>query len=627
MDRIQNINFTLVKVISVALVAYLIYVSGLTLINPQIVLAIFLAFCLVLVFLIYPLEGKTGKGPLFIFKRLLNYLFILLGAWSGIYIVANFKEFTYRAGMPTRMDIIMGAITTFLVIDMARRTMGKILPILALFSLAYALWGIYVPQPFTHAGVSIERLFNFMYLSFGAIFSTPTSATARYIALFVFWGTFLEATGATKLLLELAQWFTGQTRGGPAKTAVIASGLMGMISGSGMANVVTTGVFTIPLMKKSGYEPEFAGAVEAAASTGGQIMPPVMGAAAFLIAEVLGIPYSRICLYALIPGLLYFFSIFVSVDVRAAKLGLKPLKSLAEPTLKGEILKRVHLLLSPVALVLLIAVANISIQRAAFWALVIAFLLSLIRKDTRLSFSKIIKTCQAGAKSIITVAAACACSGIILGVISMTGIGLRLSGIIFELGGGNLFFTLVMVMIASLIMGMGLPTTACYIILSVVAAPTLVLMGISKLSAHMFVFYFGILSTITPPIGLAAFAAAGIAGADQMRTAFASLRIAFPAFIIGFLFIYSPSILFQGDWKSITFDTIRCSIIFLLLPSFFEAYLFSKINYIQRGLILLGIVLLLFKGYTTIIIGFSILACVWILQYRRSIAMSKKVNL
>jgi len=611
-------RFRLVKYISVCLASYCVYSAGFGIIDPQRHLAIFLGFSLMLVFLTHPLAEKTGKGLVFFLKLGIDYIFVASGAWVGLYIIINFSELTCRAGVPTRADIIMGIIATFLVIEMARRTVGNVLPILALFSLFYALLGVNFPQPFTHAGVSMERLFSFMYLTFSGIFAIPLSATARYIALFVLWGSLLEGAGVTDLFMNFANWLTGQTRGGPAKTAVLASAMMGMISGSGMANVVTTGVFTIPLMKKCGYKPYFAGAVEAAASCGGQIAPPVMGAAAFLIAEILGISYIKVALFALLPALLYFFSIFISVDIKAANLGLRPLTREEAFSKKGQILKYAHFALSPIILIFSLTVMKFSLPRTGFWAIVSVILLSLIRKETRMSLSKITDALQKGILSVLQVAAACAAAGIILGVINMTGLGLRLSGIVIELGGGNLFFTLVLTMIVSLILGMGLPSTACYIILAIVAAPTIVKMGVNPLAAHMFVFYFGIMSTLTPPVALAAYAAAGIAGAPQLKTAVTSLRLSLPAFIMPFMFVYSPSILLQGNWQSIVFDFIRCLIGFHAFACSCEGFLFTRIKIGTRGLLLVAVIMIIFTSYIVNLLGFVIIITVYFINYWHS---------
>jgi len=610
--------FYAIKYISICFFSYCIYNAGFGIIDPQRHLAIFLGFSLVLVFLTHPIAEKTGKG-LFFLKRGIDYILIAFGAWVGLYIIINFSELTYRAGMPTRSDIIMGIIATFMVIEMARRTIGNTLPILACFSILYALFGRYFPQPFTHAGVSIERFFSFMYLTFSGIFAIPFWATSYYIALFVLWGSLLEGAGVTNLFMNLANWLTGRSRGGPAKTAVLASGMMGMISGSGMANVVTTGVFTIPVMKKIGYKPYFAGAVEASASTGGQIMPPIMGASAFLMAEILGIPYIKVALFALLPALLYFFSIFVSVDIKAANLGLKPLTGEEASLKKGQILKYAHFALSPIILIFSLAVMRFSLPRTGFWEIISVILLSLIRKETRMSLSKITDALQKGILSLLPVAAACACSGIILGVINMTGLGLRLSAITIDLAGNNLFYILIMTMIVSLILGMGLPTTACYLLLAVVAAPTIIKMGINPIAAHMFVFYFGIMSTITPPIGLAAYAAAGIAGAPPLKTAFTSVRISLPAFIMPFMFIYAPSILLQGNWQSTVFDFIKYLITFHAFSCTFEGFLFKRLNVGARGLLLIAVLMMIFPStsyYIINLLGFVIVIAVYFVNYR-----------
>src|SRR5512139_1563971 len=443
--------------------------------------------------------------------------------------------------------MVIGAIGTLLTLEAARRIVGLPIVVIASTFLVYAYLGPYFPGFLTHRGYSVERIVSHMYFTTEGILGIPLGVSATFIFLFILFGAFLEKTGIGKLFIDIANAIAGWAAGGPAKVAVITSALEGTVSGSSVANTVGSGSFTIPMMKKLGYRPEFAGAVEASASTGGQIMPPVMGAAAFLMAEFIGIPYIDIAKAAAIPACLYFAGIFIEVHFEAKRCGLKG-KAWDQIPRTWTVLKERGHLFVPLIAIIYILTEGCTPSRAALVGLVLSVVAGAIKKATRMSVPEIFNALEAGARGALGVAIACATAGIIVGVVTLTGLGLKMANGLVELAGGNLLFTLFFTMITSLILGMGVPTTANYIITSTIAAPALIQLGVHPLAAHLFVFYFGIIADITPPVALAAFAGAGIAKADPMKTGITATKLAIGAFITPYIFVYNPSML----WIDVT---------------------------------------------------------------------------
>ncbi len=409
----------------------------------------------------------------------------------------------------------------------------------------YSYFGPYFPGFLAHRGYSIQRIVSHMYFTTEGILGIPLGVSASFIFLFILFGAFLEKTGIGKLFIDIADAIAGWAAGGPAKVAVITSALEGTVSGSSVANTVGSGSFTIPMMKKLGYRPEFAGAVEAAASTGGQIMPPVMGAAAFLMAEFTNTPYIEIAKAAAIPACLYFFGIFIEVHFEAKRCGLKGMSRDQLPKFMEVLLKRGHLFV-PLVAIIYVLIEGYTPTYAALVGLGLSIVAGMITKATRMSPWDIITALQAGARGAVGVAMACATAGIIVGVVTLTGIGLKMANGLVEIAGGNLFFTLFFTMITSLILGMGVPTTANYVITSTIAAPALVMLGVPMLAAHLFVFYFGIVADITPPVALAAYAGAGIAKSNPFWTGVTATKLAIGAFIIPYIFVYNPAMILIG---------------------------------------------------------------------------------
>jgi len=575
-----------------------------------------------IIFLLYPISSKRPTNKIDIWDWVLAGL-LIYGCFN---ILINWDAIAAREGRAIASDVYLGAIMTILVIEATRRTVGWPLPIVAIVALIYAVAGPYLPGMLAHPGFSISELAPFMYLRTDGIFGVPLGVSASFIFLFVLFGAFLNISGAGQFFIDLAFALTGRSRGGPAKAAVVASALMGSVSGSSVANTVTTGSFTIPLMKSVGYPSHFAGAVEAASSTGGQIMPPVMGAAAFVMAQFLGISYWTIVVAAAIPALLYFFSIFAMVHFRAGREGIKGIPKSELPQVSKVLKAGWHLLLPVVTLIVFLALGYSAIK-AVFWSIVLLIVVSWIGpKEYRMTPERILKAFIEGGTAAVEVAAACACSGIVIGVVGITGLGLAFTSFIIGLSHGILFLALVLTMIASIILGMGLPTTAKYIILSTLAAPAIHKMGVPMLAAHLFILYYGVIADITPPVALAAYAGAGIARANAMRTGFTALGLALAGFIVPFMFAYNQALLFQAPlWKVLlTSGTAILGVI--ALAACVQNYYISKLNLLERVLFAITALALIKPGLWTDLFGLAILGGVMLIQHRKAKSGNKTVT-
>lgn len=499
------------------------------------------AIGLVLVFLLYPARQSDSRFKV----AWVDWLLALASLSTFLYIWNEYQAImTTRGGIPNTLDIVFSILAVVLVIEAARRVMGWMLPILGMIFLSYPFFSHYdwVPDRLLTRSFSMSDIFGQMYLKTEGLYSSAIGASVTFIFLFILFGSFLAKSGMGKLFNDLAMALAGHKQGGPAKVAVISSGFMGSINGTAVANVVGTGSFTIPLMKKIGYHKNFAGAVEASASVGGQILPPVMGASAFIMAETTGVSYGTIALAALLPALLYYLGVLAQVHFRAGRDDLKGVPKADLPKVKEVLKERGHLLIPIVALVIFLFQA-IPISYAAVYTIVLTIVVASLRKTTRMGIKEILEALADGAKQSLSVMAACAVVGIIIGVVSLTSFGSVMTSSIMSIGAGNLFLTLFFTMIASMILGMGLPSIPAYIITATMAAPALANFDIPTLVAHMFVFYFGLFANITPPVALAAFAGAGIAGGDPMRTGFQALKLSLAGFIIPFLFVYNPAML------------------------------------------------------------------------------------
>lgn len=606
----------IISIIAISMSLFHFYTGGFGLWLALKQRALHLAFTLALIFLLYP-TTKKGIGSDKSKVPLWDIVLAILGAFTSLYLIIYYNELVFRAGLPSRIDLIMGGITILLVLEATRRAIGPELPIVVVVFLIYAYFGPYMPGFLAHRGYSLERIIEHLYMQTEGIYGIPLGVSSSFVFLFILFGSVLNKTGMGKFFIDLSMALAGHTTGGPAKVAVIASGFMGSINGSSVANVVTTGSFTIPLMKSIGYKKDFAGAVEAAASTGGQIMPPVMGAAAFVMSEFLEIPYIKIAAAAIIPAIIYYIAVITMVHLEACKYDLKGLPKERLPKAKEVLQEKGHLLVPIIGLVYLL-VRGYTALFAAFWAIVMSLAISMLKKETRLNLKGLLGAFEDGAKGALGVAAACACAGMVVGVVTLTGLGLKIANGIVSLGGGNLLLTLFFTMIASILLGMGLPTTAKYIILSIMAAPALVQLGVLPLAAHMFILYFGVIADLTPPVAVAAFAGAGIAGGNTMRTGFISVRLAVAGFMIPYIFAINPALMGLGGSFIQTIQLVITSLAGVLsLGAAAGGYLLVKTPFYERILLLISAILLISPDLMTDIIGIIILMTILFLQHTR----------
>lgn len=547
-----------------------------------------------------PEEGtpEPEASPLDRFNAVFDWVLAAAAITVCGYLVLENQELVARSGSPTQVDLVMGALAIVLVIELARRATGWGLIAVCIMALGYAFAGPYLPGFLAHRGYGATRLIEHLYLSTEGIWGIPLGVSADFVYLFVLFGAVLDVAGGGALLIAMANKVAGRTRGGPAKTAAVASALMGSLSGSAVANVVTTGTFTIPLMKRAGFRPYFAGAIEAAASTGGQLMPPVMGAGAFILATWTNIPYLQVAIAAIIPAVLYYGALLAAIHFRAARMGI-------EPETEGQaeaIASKLHLLLPLLIIVVLLGMGR-SPMRAAFWGVSSALLMALIRPETRPTPDQMRQIMERAGRGAVQVAAACAAAGIVVGVASLTGIGLRMSELIITLSGGNLFGALLLTALGSVVLGMGLPTTAAYVVLAALGAPALVQLGVPLLAAHLFIFYFGCISNVTPPVSLAAFAAAGISGAPPIKTALFAAMLAGAGFIVPFMFVYGTELLMIGSPLDILVATATAVIGVTTLAAGGVGYARVLLRPWERALALLAAALLVYPGLLSDVAG------------------------
>lgn len=541
---------------------------------------------------------------------IVGFIFSLCGT---AYITIIYESLQSRYGRTYTADIVFGIMLAVALFIACRKKLGNSLMVVTICFIVYGYFGVYFPGFLNHAGMNLSRYINMAYLTTDGIFGTPLYSSAVYVVLFVVLGAVMEETGVGPYFTDIATAAFGKFRGGPAKIAVVASGFFGSISGSVVGNVVATGTFTIPLMKKNGFEPETAGAVEAAASTGGQIMPPIMGATAFVLAENLGVPYFEVVRAAVIPALLYYIALLLSVDLHAVKHDLKGLPKEQLPDIK-QLLKRAYLLIPLIFLVICFAVFNLTVSRAGLYTIIVTLIVSMFDKESRLTPKKLVNICTSAAKSAVPVAVACGMAGLVSAVVMGTGLGFRISSALIDIAAGRMLVLLVLTMLVSLIMGMGVPTTAAYLVLAVLVAPALASMGLQPLAAHLFILYFGVISAVTPPVALAAYAGAGLAGCSPTKTGYRAFFLSISGFIIPFLFVYNPVLLMQGVWYEIIWSFITAIIGCYCMAGVCEGFVFKwKINIFIRVVLLAGALTLMIPGIITDLIGFACLAALYVI--------------
>lgn len=607
--NLTGIAAKICSILAICMSLYHMYSSGIHMLPQFQHRAIHLAFALALTFFIFPATSKQkNRLPIW------DIVAIVFSLAVGAYLTLDYMNIVFRMGDPIARDIVIGAVMIFLVLEATRRTMGWPLVIVAICFLLYAFFGHLIPGTLGHRQYGVERIVEHMFLTSEGIYGVAIYVTATFVFLFILLGAFLTETGGAQAFIDLAFSLTGRFRGGPAKAAVLASGLMGTISGSSFANVAGTGTFTIPLMKSVGYKPEFAGGVEASASTGGQIMPPIMGAAAFIMAEMTGVPYGKLIVHAAIPAILYYVAVFIMVDMEAAKLGLFGMKKSELPVFSKVFKDGAFLLLAPFSIVYML-LAGYSPIKASVTAVLIVIITSSFRKATRMSLKSFLRALDLGARGALSVIAACAVAGLIVGTVTLIGLGLKFADFIIALSGGQLHLALLLTMIASIIMGMGMPTTALYIILGSMVAPALVKLSVPVVAAHLFIFYFGCMASVTPPVALSSYLAAAIAKADSVKTALQGLKLSSSAFILPFVFALSPRILLLNtSLGSATTAIITATLGVVALSASLEGYLMGRLPLLLRAVAGVAAICLIDPGWLGDVIGLVILSVILLSQ-------------
>lgn len=613
---------TFFLIVAAGLSLFSIYINGFT--NTQEIYRniIFVGFLMLLTFLLYPAGKKSADRRM----SLMDIIFTIFGL-AGIGYILFFYSIIHidRHSQAILTDYIFAIITIIVLLEAARRTIGIFIPLLSIIAIIYALFGPYFPGMFSHSGFTMKRFLYRMYMTSEGIFGITLSIASTYIILFILFGAFLSASGASKFFNDLSLAIAGQKRGGPAQVAVISSALTGSLSGSAVANVATTGTFTIPLMRGIGLSPRFAGAVEAAASTGGMVMPPIMGAAAFIMAGFLGVSYTVIILAAIIPSILYYGSLIIAIDLEAKKLGLKGINKDSIPKV-WDVIKESGALGLPIIVVISTLLTGKTPLFAGFAGIISVIVASWLtkNKENRITIKKALAALVDGAKGSIQVGIACSAIGIIIAVVTMTGLGSTIAFNILAFSGGTLWIILLLVMFTCIVLSMGLPSTALYIVVAVTAAPALINAGVHPIAAHFFVFWFGALSNVTPPVALASYTAAGIAGADAMKTSWTALRLTLPGFIIPFMIAYNPIMIMQSpDGNDIAVIEVILVLISGILGIFSLAVaisnFFSTRLYLIERIGFFGSSLLLIKpGLVTDILGISVMALLVVINIGRA---------
>ncbi len=605
----------IVRLTALCMAVFQIYTAQFGLFSAMVQRPIHLAFASTLVFLLIPINRQgskeTGGYPLTL--QLLDGVLIIISVACLIYLSLSYKTLASRGGAATGTDLVLGAVTILFVLECTRRLMGWALPIITIVALCYTLLGDRIPGLWGHFPIDMEQLISYQYLTTEGLFGIPLGVSASFIFIFIMFGAFLVTSGTGEFFIKFANALAGHLRGGPAKVAVVSSAFFGSISGSAVANVVSTGSFTIPLMKKIGYRSVFAGAVESVSSTGGQFMPPVMGAGAFIMADMLGVPYLDVCKAAIIPGILYFFALFWMVHMEALKEGLRGLNRDELPLFWPVVREGGHLMI-PAFLLIAFLVMGYSPMKSGLWAIIAVWIVSFFKKSTRMNLKAILNAMEKGARGCLEVALACACAGIVIGCVTQTGLGLKFSSLVVAAAGGNLLLTLIFVMVASLILGMGLTTSAAYILTVILGGPVLIELGVPPLAAHMFVFYYACLSCITPPVALAAFAGAAIAKSKPFATGFESMRLAAVAYLVPYFFVFSPVLIWAGSLGQIFFATLTAVLGTIALGSGMMGYMRDRVNWGFRVLLLIAGLGLIKPGLVTDIFGVLVLGGLFLYQ-------------
>lgn len=572
---------------------------------------IHLTFVLPLAFLLYPAHKASASQehiPIY------DWILAIISVIPGIYAIINYEEIATRivqVDEVTRPQLILGIILTVILLETTRRVVGWPLAFIGLLFAAYMLYGYLLPGMLRGFEFSLAEVIEQLYLTGEGIFGIPLGVSATYVIIFLIFGGFLNLSGIGEYFMDIAVVLTGKARGGPAKIAVVSSGLFGMLSGSAVANVYGTGTFTIPLMKRIGYSSQFAGAVEAVASSGGQIMPPIMGAAAFIIASFLGVPYKDVMISAIVPAIFYYFAIGMMVHYRAVRRDLRGMTEEELPD-KMAILKKIYMII-PVLLLIYMLLVGYTPMWAAIIGILATIVLSLPHKEHRLGPKAMLDAIVVGGKNIIVVAIACACAGIVVGSLTLTGFGFKFVTAVFSLSQGIPFVALFLIMVICIVLGMGLPTTGAYILASALGVPALIKLGFTPMASHLFVFYFAIVSAITPPVALAAYAAASISGASPMKSGFTASRLGFVAYILPFAFMYDRGFLLNASIGHNLLTIVLGGLGVVGLAFALEGFIKRELRIWERGVMLVGGLLTLFPFFSLKFAGLVIVIAAYLL--------------
>lgn len=610
--KISNLIFTIA---SIGIVIYTLYIGIFGMPTVLVHRISHVAVILLAAPMVYPSKiFKEGTKTELIF----NIFCTMAGVISALYALGNWERFySYNLSM---LDIVLLVILVASVLESTRRAIGLPMCIIALIAIVYCLVGQYMPGALAHKGYTFTRIINMICVGTEGLFSSTLGTASVEIAAFLIFSALLQCSGALKYFMRLAFSIAGSYSGGPAKVSVISSAMMGTVSGSTVANVTATGSLTIPLMKMMGFKPTYAGSVEAVSSAGGSITPPVLGATAFLIAEFLDISYWEVSIAAIIPAILYYISLFNSVHVKSVKEGLKGIDKEFLPN-KMKAFKEAIFLIIPIVILVVLMAKQFSALMSAIWATIALLLVTNFRKDTRLNLEVLRRTCRMALKSMLSVSAACASAGVIVATLSMTGLGQKVGSIITEFSGGNLLVALILTQLAALILGTGLVTPATYTLLAVLCAPALIDMGANPIAAHLFVFHFAIIGTLTPPVSLAAFAAAGIAGSNPIKTGVAAFRLALPGFLVPYFFVMNPTLVAIGSGLNIAIDFITAAIGVMFIDYAIEGFVKHKLNIVSRIMCAVAGITLVYPNYVVSVIGIAIAAAAIILDritYRKN---------
>jgi TRAP transporter 4TM/12TM fusion protein len=589
-----------------------IYTSLFGNLDPQRQRAVHLLFAAIMVFIIYPNKKNDSKNVI----SILDIILIAFIAIPLIYIIVNNQVILMRMFYVTPLkwyEYILSGMLIVALLEGSRRVVGLGLPIIAIIALLYAFLGRYIPGNFGHSGFKYVEIFDQLVFTTEGIFGVPLGASATFVILFIIFGAFLEKSGIATYFMELSSALTMKSNGGPAKLAVVSSGLFGSVSGSAIANVVTTGQISIPMMKKIGYRSDFAGAVEAVASTGGQIMPPVMGAAVFIMSDFTGIPYIEIVKHAILPALLYFISVFYMVHFEALKFNLGAITG-SKQSLKYLLIN--SYLLLPLVIIVVILMKGYSPTFACLTSMVLVLIVAFIKKETRMGVKEIADALIEGAKGTLSVAMACGTAGIIVGIVNYTGLGFKFTSLLLSLADTSILLVLLMTALATMILGMGLPTTPAYVVVASLMVPTLVRLEVPLVAAHLFAFYFANIANITPPVALASYTAAGIADSDPMKTGLEAFRLGIAAYIVPFIFVFSPSLLLiDVEALELIWTVISAIIGVIFLASAAEGWLKTRLSILERILLIIASVTLMYPGLYTDVLGFTFGTIVVVYQF------------